>query len=148
MAGKRDKDRNHDGHKGDVEQVVRRYYALLNQLEPDLAALDALLGSTLRQIEHPNALAPRGLSRGRDQLLADQQGGEEILADQSFEILGVLVSGSRAAVRGVWSGTLRDAAGPLPAGTRLVAQVAAFLKVRDGRVVEHEIFECYEPIGT
>lgn len=147
MAGK-DKDRDHDVDRTDVEQVVRRYYALLNQLEPDLTALDAVLSSKLRQIEHPNALAPKGLRRGKEQLLADQQGGDELLADQSFEILGVLVNGSRAAVRGVWSGTLRDAAGRLPAGTRLVAQVAAFLKVKDGRVVEHESFECYEPIGA
>ena len=147
-SGKHATDKHGDKHGAEVEKVVRRYCTLLNQLEPDLPALEALLSSKLRQIEHPNALSPHGVRRGKDQLLAEQRGTEELLAEQSFEILDVMVSGSRAAVRGVWAGSLRDAAGPLPAGTRLVAHVAAFLQVRDGRIVEHDSYECYEPIGS
>lgn len=147
MAGKREKNGD-SGDMTEVEQVVRRYYTLLYQLDPDLDALAAILSSKLLQVEHPNALAPQGLQRGKEQLLADQGGGEDVLADQSFEVLHVMVCGSRAAVRGVWTGSLRDAAGPLKAGTRLVAHVAAFVKVKDGKVVEHESFECYEPIGS
>ena len=33
----------------------------------------------------------------------------------------------------------------LPAGTELVAHIAAMLTVEDGTVREHETFDCYEP---
>ena len=128
-----------------IEQVVRRYYALLHEVEPDLAALDALIGAELEQVEHPNAVSPMGQRRGKAQLLADQSSGD-VLTDQTFELLDLLVNGGRVAVRGRWSGVLREKAGPLSAGTRLVANVAAFLRVQDGVVVEHESFECYEPV--
>lgn len=137
-----------ENKSGEVERLVRRYYTLLHALDPDTRALDAILGEKLAQIDHPNAVSPRGLTRGKRQLLADQGGGGDVLADQSFDVRDVLVSGPRAAVRGVWSGTLRHHAGRLPAGTRLVAHVAAFLTVQDGLIVEHETFECYEPIGA
>lgn len=137
--------------QADVEHVVRRYYLLLHELEPDVAALDAIIGAKLEQVEHPNALSPRGQRRGKPQILADLSDGDipsggDMLTDQTFDVLDVLVDGSRAAVRGRWSGVLREAAGPLPAGTRLAANVAAFLRVKDGLVVEHESYECYEPI--
>lgn len=131
----------------DIEQLVRRYYALLNQLDPDLDALGELLGKKLTQVEHPNAVSPMGLRRGRRQLLADQAGGD-VLTDQTFDVHDILIDGCRAAVRGIWQGTLAAGAGPVSAGTRLTAHVAAFITVKDGKIIEHETFECYESFGA
>ena len=38
--------------------------------------------------------------------------------------------------------------GPLRAGAELVAHVAAWLTVANGRIREHETFDCYEPLPT
>jgi hypothetical protein len=45
-------------------------------------------------------------------------------------------------------GTIREATGSLAAGTELVAHIAAWLTVVDGRIREHETFDCYEPLPT
>ena len=48
-------------------------------------------------------------------------------------------SGDRVAVRATWRGTLGN-------GAELVAYIAAWLTVADGRFREHETFDCYEPL--
>lgn len=73
--------------------------------------------------------------------------GKQLLSAQSFDVHEVLVRGERAAVRATWRGTIGIDAGPLRAGTELVAHVASFLTVRDGLVVEHETFDCCEPFA-
>jgi ketosteroid isomerase-like protein len=64
--------------------------------------------------------------------------GKRMLSDQRFELDEVLVSGNRVAVRARWRGTLAS-------GTMLEAQIAAFLTVVDGRIREHETYDCYSP---
>jgi ketosteroid isomerase-like protein len=73
--------------------------------------------------------------------------GKKLLSEQTFSVHEVLVSGERAAVRATWTGTVGLDAGPFTRGTQLVAHIAGFLTVRDGQVVEHETFDCYEPFA-
>ncbi len=50
-------------------------------------------------------------------------------------------------MRATWTGTVERDAGPFRPGQQLVAHVAALLAVRDGRIVDHETFDCYEPFA-
>lgn len=54
----------------------------------------------------------------------------------------------RAAVRATWRGVVGVDAGPYRAGQQLIAHMAGLLAVRDGVVVEHETFDCCEPLST
>ena len=91
---------------------------------------------------------PRAPRRTSTQTIAGFRAGKALLSRQTFDVHEVLVCGERAAVRTTWSGTIARDAGPYLAGTTLVSHIGGFLTVRDGRVVDHETFDCYEPFAT
>jgi len=130
----------------DVESVVRRYYSVVSDLTSTEADLRPLLASALRVVEHPNAVTPQGAVRDLDGTLRGFGSGKALLRAQAFDVEEVLVRGDRAAVRARWRGVVGVDAGPFRAGQQLVADVAAFLTVHDGQVVDHETFDCYEPL--
>ena len=130
----------------DPASVVARYYAVVADLEARADDLLALLHPDVRVTEHPNAITPRGAIRDREGVLAGYAAGKALLSAQSFEVHEVLVAGDRVAVRATWRGTTARAAGPLAAGAELIAHIAALLTVADGQVLEHETFDCYEPL--
>jgi len=130
-----------------VEAVVRRYFATVADLGSTEADLRPLLDLTVRVVEHPNAVTPDGAVRDLDGTLAGFRAGKALLRAQVFDVHEVLTSGERAAVRATWRATVGADAGPFRAGQELVAHIAALLTVRDGRVVDHETFDCYEPFA-
>lgn len=130
----------------DVEAVVRRYYAVIADLSSTEADLRPLLSPDLRVTERPNAVAPTGAVRDLEATLAGFRAGKSLLAAQEFEVHEVLARGNRAAVRATWRGVIGVSAGAYRAGQRLTAHVASLLTVRDGLVVEHETFDCYDPL--
>lgn len=132
----------------DVEAVVRRYYAVVSDLTSTEADLGPVLSSSLRVVEHPNAVTPHGAVRDLVGTLAGFRAGKGLLREQGFDVDEVLVQGERAAVRARWRGVVGVDAGTFRAGQELVAHVAAFLTVRDGQVVDQETFDCYEPLAA
>ena len=130
----------------DAAAVVRRYFDVVADLgSPDDALLE-LLHPDVRVTERPNALNPRGAVRDRDAVVAGFVAGKRLLADQAIDVVELIAAGDRVAVRATWRGTIGAGAGALPAGARLVAHVAAWLTVHEGRIREHETFDCYEPL--
>ncbi|MFS0795539.1 nuclear transport factor 2 family protein [Microbacterium sp. 1P10AE] len=131
-----------------VEDVVRRYYALVSDLSSAEDDLRRVLAPDVSVVEHPNALVRSGARRDLAQTLEGFHRGKAILRAQTFDVHDVLVQGDRAAVRATWTGVIAHDVGPFRAGQALIAHVAAMLVVRDGLVVEHETFDCYEPFDT
>jgi len=132
---------------GTTEDVVRRYYAVVGDLTHTEAELEALLHPDATLVELPNPVAPQGARRSAEEALAAFRAGRALLSEQSIEIQELMAAGERAAVRALWQGTVGRDAGPFAAGTRLTAHIAAFVTVRDGRVLAHETYDCYEPFG-
>jgi ketosteroid isomerase-like protein len=128
-----------------TEDVVRRYYAVVADLGATEDDLRALLDPSATITEHPNPITPNGAVRSVDQTVQGFLVGKRLLSDQVFAVHEVVVDGERAAVRATWMGTVGQDAGPFTAGTALTARIGAFLTVREGRIVEHETFDCYEP---
>ena len=131
-----------------VQDVVRRYYAIVSDLSSGEEDLRALLDPGVRVVEHPNAVTPRGATRDLEGTLAGFAAGKALLREQVFDVHEVLVDGERAAVRATWRAVVGVDAGPFRAGQELVAHVAALVTVREGVVVAHETFDCYEPLGA
>jgi ketosteroid isomerase-like protein len=130
-----------------VEAVVRRYFATVADLGSTEDDLRPLLDPAVRVVEHPNAVTPQGAVRDLDGTLAGFRAGKALLRAQVFDVHEVLTSGERGAVRATWEATVGADAGPFHAGQELVAHIAALLTVRDGRIVDHETFDCYEPFA-
>jgi ketosteroid isomerase-like protein len=130
----------------DPASVVRRYFETVADLGSSADALRAVLHPSVRITEHPNAITPRGAVRDRDAAVAGCLAGKRLLAAQTIDIHGVLVSADRVAVRATWRGTIGQGTQSVPAGSELVAHIAAMLTVQDGSIREHETFDCYEPL--
>jgi ketosteroid isomerase-like protein len=129
----------------DPAAVVRRYFTVVADLGSSPDALLDVLHPDVRITERPNSLNPSGAVRDRDAAIAGFLAGKDLLARQAIDVHEVLVSGDRVAVRATWRGTIREGSDAPAAGAELVAHVAAWLTVVDGRVREHETFDCYEP---
>jgi ketosteroid isomerase-like protein len=132
----------------DPAAVVRRNFEIVGDLGSPPEALLDVLDPAVRIIEHPNAINPRGSDRDRDGAVAAFTAGKSLLSAQAFDVHEVVVAGERAAVRATWRGTIGSGSDALPAGTQLVAHVAAWMTVAEGRIREHETFDCYEPLAA
>ena len=122
-----------------------RYYAVVADLSSGEHELRELLDAAVRVDELPNLLAPKGASRDLEQTVIGFRAGKSLLREQSCDVHEILVDGERAAVRATWRGVIGVDAGGFRAGQELVAHLAALLTVRDGRIVHHATYDCYEP---
>ena len=130
-----------------VADVVRHYFSVVADLDSTPDQLREVVHPEARFVEHPNPVVPAGARRDVNQSLAGFAAGKALLDAQSIEVHEVLVSGDRASVRSTWRGRVARDAGPFSAGTHLEAHMAGWLTVRDGKVLEHETFDCYEPFA-
>jgi len=135
------------GRVSEAESVVRRYYDVVADLSSGADDLQPLLARDLRVTEHPNPISPNGGVRDREATIQGFLAGKNLLREQSFDMHEIVVAGDRAAARLTWRGVVGIDAGPLVAGQELVAEIASFLTVRDGQVVEQETFDCYQPFA-
>jgi ketosteroid isomerase-like protein len=110
----------------------------------DLDEVNRLLHPEVENVEHPNKLLPAGKRYDLAAMRAAGERGRAVMASQTWEIRSMIVEGNRAAVQIVWSGTLRVAAGPLPAGHVMRAQVCSIIELKDGKVWRQEQYDCFE----
>ena len=129
-----------------IEATVREYYRVVGDLNCTQDELVAVVHPDAVFTEHPNPIAPRGAVRTAAESLAGFRAGRALLREQSIEILELLVSGARAAVRATWSGVVGVDRGPFTAGTELTCVMAAFLTVIDNKIVAHDTYDCYPPL--
>jgi ketosteroid isomerase-like protein len=109
----------------DVEQVAR-------YLHPEVVT-----------VEHPNKLQPAGRRYDLAAMRAAGERGKALMASERYEIRQMLVEGDRAAVQIAWTGTLAVAAGPLPAGHMMHAQICSIIEIRDGKIWRQEQYDCF-----
>ncbi len=130
----------------DPASVVERYFAVVADLQASVEDLLALLHPDVKVVEHPNLITPHGATRDRDAVATGYAAGKELLSEQSFDVHELIASGDRVAARVTWRGRIARDAGPLRAGVQLTAHIAALITVAGGLVIEHETFDCYEPL--
>ncbi len=132
----------------DPAAVVRRYFAVVADLSSTEDQLREVLHPEAVFIEHPNPIQPQGARKDVEATVNGFASGKALLSHQSIEIHDVLVDGDRVAVRSTWTGTVALDAGPLKAGTTLIAHMGGFVTVREGLIASHETYDCYEPFAT
>ncbi len=96
-------------------------------------------------VEHPNRISPAGKRYDLAALRETGERGKALLASERYEVRAMIVEGDRAAVQIEWSGTLAAAAGPLPAGHVMRAQLCSIIELRDGKVWRQEQYDCFLP---
>ena len=130
--------------EADVLQLIREYLAAL-EAGATGAALSRFFTADVVQKELPNRLLPKGAERSLPDLLEAAERGRKAVSEQKFEILSAVVSGDRAAVEILWTGTIAVPLATLPAGSRMRAHLAAFFELRDGKIAAQRNYDCFEP---
>lgn len=125
--------------------TVERWLAAFNHRWPEPADLDELLTPDVLFVERPNLVSPHGSERDRATMAAGIAAGRALLAWQTYEPLGHIVSGDTVVTRMRWTSELAVDAGPWQKGTRLAAWCVAHYTLRGGRIARIEQHDCYEP---
>jgi hypothetical protein len=80
-------------------------------------------------------------------MLAASTTGTNLLTRQCYEVHWLREIENTVVARLTWRGVIAHDAGPLRAGQELAAHIAQFIQIRDGRIVEIETYDCYEPFA-
>lgn len=97
------------------------------------------------QEEFPNALSPQRVERDLKAILEGAERGQALLSGQKFDVQTAIATGDEVALEVAWSGTLAVPVASLAAGDTMRANIAVFLKFRDGKIVHQRNYDCYEP---
>ena len=125
-------------------EIARRYLSRLSDgAGPE--ELESFFAADVVQEEFPNRLLPHGATRDLQTMKDARARGQALLKAESFELLNAVASSDRVAMEVIWTGTVRDAAGPFAAGQALRARFAMFMEFRDGRIVRQRNYDCFDP---
>ena len=125
----------------DVNVVLALYRAI----ESGMPLEAARFTEDAETIERPNLLKPTGARSPLSRMIADSQRGAGLLARQHYDVHSAIDAGGLVITRLTWTGTVASAVGPFAAGQELVAHIAQFVEVVEGRIRRIETYDCYEP---
>ena len=124
--------------------IARRYLSRLSGgAGPE--ELDAFFAPDVVQEEFPNRLMPNGATRDLQAMKEGRARGRALLKAERFELLNAVASGDHVALEVVWTGTVRENAGPFAADQTLRARFALFMEFRGGRIVRQRNYDCFDP---
>ena len=126
-------------------ELARRYIGLVGDPSSTPDDLKAVLDEGVVWREMPNLFAPAGRVSDYAAACASFGKGREYLPEQTYTVRSAVAGGDTVALELSWAGEVAKSIGPFPAGTRLSAQVAIFLRLRGGKVVSQTDYICYEP---
>lgn len=125
--------------------VARRYLELVGNPGTKAEDLPAVLDDSIVWREMPNLFAPAGRVSDYTAMLASFGKGREYLPHQTYGLRHAVASGDTVALEISWSAEVAKAIGPFATGARLSAEIAIFLRFRDGRIVSQTDYPCYKP---
>lgn len=129
------------------KDVALEFVRAIERGETD--ALADFMTPDFRQIEYPNAMSPKGQSRGVEGCIEGSRKGQAILQWQKYEIKSVVAEGDLVFVETAWVGKLSVALGPtLPLGYEMKADIAMVMQFRDGKLCLQRNYDCYQPLGS
>lgn len=127
--------------------LARRYVEMVNNPATTVEDLKACFDESVIWQEMPNRFAPAGRKSDYKIILASWNKGREYLPQQTYNLRRAIASGDTVVLEIDWTGIVERALPPFAAGTRLSAQIAVFLRFRDGKIVGQTDYPCYDPIA-
>jgi len=127
-----------------ILEVTKQYLSRLSDgAEPE--ELDSFFAPDVVYEEFPNRLRPNGASGDLQAMKHARARGRALLNAERFELVNAVAGDGKVAMEVIWTGTIRDAAGPFTAGQALRARFALFMEFRDGRIVRQRNYDCFDP---
>ena len=128
-------------------ELAKRYIELVSNPSTEPEDLKAVFDESLIWREMPNLFAPSGRVNDYATALASFGKGREYLPNQTYSLRQALASGDTVALEIGWAGEVAKSIGVFSAGTQLSAQLAIFLRIRDGKIMSQTDYPCYDPIA-
>jgi ketosteroid isomerase-like protein len=127
-----------------IEDFVRSYFAALGKgvTGEELAIFYA---SDVIQEEFPNRLMPNGAKRNLQAILEGAIKGQAVMANQTYEIIRLIVNENSAAVEFLWTGEAKIELGTLKIGDVMKGRFATFIDIRDGKIASQRSYDCFDP---
>lgn len=122
-----------------IEEDCKRAADDLTSSATDFYAADVV------QEEFPNRFLPNGASRSLQELREAAARGRKVMRAQRFEPRTVHAIGETVILEVLWVGTVSIQLGALAPGDEMRAHFAVFLEFRDGLIVHHRTYDCFEP---
>jgi ketosteroid isomerase-like protein len=119
--------------------LCHRYVELLDDGTPETYGSDAFLSlcaPDLAWFEAPTLWQPEGRSGGLDDLRAVVAGDAVLFHDRHAELHDCIADGGEAAIRYTRRLTIAAEDLPFPRGATVIGEVAAFIEVRNGKIIE------------
>lgn len=130
-------------------RLAQKYLELFNNPATTKEDVKAYLDEGIVWREMPNRFAPAGRTSDYTAMGASWEKGRGYLPEQTYTLRHMIASGETVALEISWLGKMKKALGPFAADTQLSAQIAIFLRFRDGKIVSQTDYPCYDPIvGT
>src|SRR5262245_14806154 len=127
-----------------ILEVAKHYLSRLSDgAGPE--ELDSFFAPDVIQEEFPNRLRPNGAAGNLQAMKEARARGLALLKAERFELVNAVAGDVQVAMEVIWTGTVRDAAGPFAAGQALRARFALFMEFRDGRIVRQRNYDCFDP---
>jgi ketosteroid isomerase-like protein len=123
--------------------IARSYLAVLST-GADAHEIARFFAEDAIEEEFPNRYEPKGAVRTFDDIRQARSLSLARLSTQSYELRGATGGGSQVAMEVGWTAVVREATGPIAAGQALEADIAVFLKFRDGLIVRQRNFPCVQ----
>ena len=127
-----------------ILEVAKQYLSRLSDgAGPE--ELDSFFAPDVIHEEFPNRLRPNGAAGNLQAMKEARARGLALLKAERFELVNAVAGDDQVAMEVIWTGTVRDAAGPFAAGQALRARFALFMEFRDGRIVRQRNYDCFDP---
>ena len=127
-----------------ILEVAKQYLSRLSHgAEPE--ELDSFFAPDVVYEEFPNRLRPNGATGDLQAMKQARARGRALLKAARFELVNAVAGDGKVAMEVIWTGTVRDAAGPFTAGQSMRARFALFMEFRDGRIVRQRNYDCFDP---
>jgi ketosteroid isomerase-like protein len=127
-------------------RLARQYVELFNDPATSIEDVKVYFDESIIWREMPNRFATQGRTSDYQTILASWEKGREYLPEQTYTLRESIASGDVVALEISWKGKVAKALPPFSAGTQLSAQLAIFLRFRDGKIVSQTDYPCYDPV--
>ncbi|SHI39616.1 SnoaL-like domain-containing protein [Hymenobacter daecheongensis DSM 21074] len=128
--------------------VINSYLALSAALEINPAAYATVFHPDIEQIEYPNLLTRTTQHRGFEDILSNIRAGREILHNPQFEQTKMHAGTDDCVVLETrWHATIMNDFGLLVRGGQVSAQFCMIFEFKDGLILRHRTYRCYDPIA-
>jgi ketosteroid isomerase-like protein len=127
-------------------ELAARYIETIGNPSSTIEDLKPFFDESIVWREMPNRFAPEGRTNDYAGMQASFEKGRQFVTEQVYTLRSAVASGDTVALEIGWRAKMAKALPPFAAGDKLSAELASFIRLRDGKIVSQTDYPCYGPV--